>query len=452
MNEDDIEYDNDDDNTFHSTITTALTATCIVIQDHLDKAKHRLRKKKGRGRPFTIPRERMSILLIRRLLSDPYFKHSYCFSPQEIENLIQCIGPYVDVAPSGRTSAPNGIIPLETKVLATIRFLAGGSAYDIFPLFGIGHTSLFRCVWEVVQAINETPDMRIDFPHEHSKQRKIARGFQKKSTPRFNCCVGCIDGMLVWTEKPTEQNCAIMKCGPMRFMCGRKGKYGLNLQGVCDHIQRFISIWILHPGSSSDFLSFIRSSLYRSLQVPGYLFPGLVIFGDLAYVNNYYMVTPYKNVRAGDKDNFNFYHSQLRINIECAFGQLVHRWPILCRPLSANFGVKKQIALVHALCSLHNYCKNQRYNNDNSIMEWDDIVFPIPDGNGGMILPPATTTGTQIVSYDVTWRDNILDANEHFDDVEDAMTVLNSQRYTCVRTRLCDTVVQHNLRRPRPVS
>ena len=275
---------------------------------------------------------------------------------------------------------------------------------------------------------------------------------QEKSTPWFNCCVGCIDGMLVWTEKPTEQKCAIMNCGPMHFMCGHKGKYGLNLQGVCDHIQHFISIWILHPGSSSDFLSFTRSSLYRSLQVPGYLFPGLVIFGDLAYVNNYYMVTPYKNVRAGDKDNFNFYHSQLRINIECAFGQLVHRWPILRRPLSANFGVKKQIALVHALCSLHNYCKNQRHNNDDNMIEWDDIVFPIPDGNGGMILPPATTTGTQIVSYDVTWQDNILDANEHFDDVEDAMTVLNSQPYTCVRTRLCDTVVQHNLRRPRPIS
>ena len=86
------------------------------------------------------------------------------------------------------------------------------------------------------------------------------------------------------------------------------------------------------------------------------------------------------------------------------------------------------------------------------MIEWDDVVFPIPDGNGGMILPPATTTGTQIMSYDVTWRDNILDANEHFDDVEDAMMVLNSQPYTCVRTRLCDTVVQHNLRRPRPIS
>ena len=139
-------------------------------------------------------------------------------------------------------------------------FFAGGSACDIFPLFRIGHTSLFRCVWAIVHAINESQDMRIDFPMEHFKQQQIAHGFIKKHY-WFNCCVGCIDGMLVWTEKPTEHNCAVMKCGPMCFMCGRKGKYGLNLQGVCDHIQRFTFIWILHPGSSSDFLSFIRSSL-----------------------------------------------------------------------------------------------------------------------------------------------------------------------------------------------
>ena len=123
-------------------------------------------------------------------------------------------------------------------------FFAGGSAYDIFPLFGIGHSSLFRCIWAIVHEINEILDMRIDFPQEHFKQQQIAHGFMKKCTPQFNCCVGCINGMLVWTEKPTEHNCAVMKCGPMRFMCGRKGKYGLNLQGVCNHIQRFTSIWI----------------------------------------------------------------------------------------------------------------------------------------------------------------------------------------------------------------
>ena len=108
-------------------------------------------------------------------------------------------------------------------------FFAGGSAYDIFPLFGIRHTSFFRCIWAIVHAINKTPDMRIDFPMEHFKQQQIVHGFMKKSTPRFNCCVGCIDGMLVWTEKPTEHNCRVMKCGPMCLMCGWKGKYGLNL-------------------------------------------------------------------------------------------------------------------------------------------------------------------------------------------------------------------------------
>ena len=102
---------------------------------------------------------------------------------------------------------------METKLLASICFFAGGSAYDIFPLFGIGHTSFFRCVWAIVHAINKTPDMRIDFPMEHFKQANCA-WFHEKSTPWFNCYVGCIDGMLAWMEKPTEHNCAVMKCGP----------------------------------------------------------------------------------------------------------------------------------------------------------------------------------------------------------------------------------------------
>ena len=81
------------------------------------------------------------------------------------------------------------------------------------------------------------------------------------------------------------------------------------------------------------------------------------------------------------------------------------------------------------------------------MMQSEDVCFPIPDGNSGMILPPATTTGTKIASYDVTWWDEILDANDHFDDVEEAASVMNRQRYNCIRTRLCDPVAEHNLRR-----
>ena len=60
-------------------------------------------------------------------------------------------------------------------------FFAGGSAYDIFPLFGMGHTSLFRCFWAIVQAMNKTLDMRIHFPMEHFKQQQIVHGFMKKA-------------------------------------------------------------------------------------------------------------------------------------------------------------------------------------------------------------------------------------------------------------------------------
>ena len=80
------------------------------------------------------------------------------------------------------------------------------------------------------------------------------------------------------------------------------------------------------------------------------------------------------------------------------------------------------------------------------MMQWEDVRFPIPDGNGGMILSPATTIGTQIVSYDVTWWDDILDANDHFDNVEEGMSGIKRQRYNCIQTCLCDTLAEHNLR------
>ena len=138
----------------------------------------------------------MSILVIRWLMSDPYFKRSYHFSHSEIENLIQCIGPHFVISTNKKT-APIGLIPMETKLIVSICFFAGGSSYDIFPFFGIGQTSFFRCIWEIVNAINKAPDMRIEFSIDHINQQQIVHGFLQKSTHRFNCYVGCIDGMLV---------------------------------------------------------------------------------------------------------------------------------------------------------------------------------------------------------------------------------------------------------------
>jgi len=73
-------------------------------------------------------------------------------------------------------------------------------------------------------------------------------------------------------------------------------------------------------------------------------------------VSTEYMATPYKKAYSGVKSDYNYFHSQVRITIECTFGMLVHRWSILRRPLPARMGVRKQIALTLVLTKLHNFC------------------------------------------------------------------------------------------------
>ena len=55
---------------------------------------------------------------------------------------------------------------------------------------------------------------------------------------------------------------------------------------------------------------------------------------------------------------YNFYHSQLRITIERAFGVLVHRWAILRAPLTIP--LPKVAPLVECLVRLHNYCIDEK--------------------------------------------------------------------------------------------
>jgi len=118
---------------------------------------------------------------------------------------------------------------------------------------------------------------------------------------------------------------------------------------VVDHDGWFIDIEICHPGSTSDFLAFATSRLKAKLDTPGFLSPELVLFGDNAYGNSPYtmVVTPLKGAKVGDvQDDFNYYYQlQVRIHVECAFGQYVHRWGILRWPLPSSFGLTKTTAL-----------------------------------------------------------------------------------------------------------
>jgi hypothetical protein len=245
------------------------------------------------------------------------------------------------------------------RLAAAIRYFAGGSVWDIMISHGMSRTETYDSVWMVVDAVNNQLPMLV-YPASKEEQSTIASGFVGRSECRFDNCAGCIDGMLLWVEQPSKESCLSAGVGAKKFFCGRKHKFGLNLQAVCDANRRFIDLSILNPGSASDYLSFITSELYRRFSSsPDFLKPGLTIYGDNAYINNHFMTVPFSNA-VGVRDDFNFYHSQVRMNIECTFGIFTSRWRILKRPLSNSLSLSKVVALVFCLAKLHNFCIDGR--------------------------------------------------------------------------------------------
>ena len=214
--------------------------------------------------------------------------------------------------------------------------------------------------------------------------------------------------MLLVINQPTTKSCVAAGVGAKKFFCGRKHKFGLNLQAVCDSERRFLDFSILNPGSASDYLSFISSELYRSFcGTPKFLKAGLTIYGDNAYINNHYMTVPFPNA-VGVKDDFNYYHSQVRMNIECTFGIFTSRWRLLKSPLSSSISLSKVVALVFCLAKLHNFSIDERLKKSTT----DEVVALVPDRHH---QDPLTVFDCENPEDP---PEELLHGGDHFDDVD----------------------------------
>ena len=367
-------------------------------------------------------RNRRSVRDIYRELGKDYFRRAYRMKYGTFKRLATDLRPYI-IAAMGRTGTPryvrNGQITPDVRLACALRWFAGGSAYDIMTTYSIGHTDTIKSVWYVVDAVNRHPRFNIVYPDDHDKQRSIARGFQNVSSAGIDCCAGAVDGILIWTHKPSPKDCMEAGCGPVKFLCGRKKKFGLNCQAVCDVRGRILDISIMYPGSSSDILAFEGMSLFHKLE-EGILAPGLCLFGDNAYLNTPYMATPYAAVSGGTKDSYNFYHSQLRIRIECTFGMLTHRWAVLRSAIPMNITIQKTVALVMALAKLHNYCINADDGTSNLTSTANDEW--ITELNGAVPLVEPGDSDQDLIPQ------QLLDGGNHFDDVGGYAGRYNMQR------------------------
>ena len=130
--------------------------------------------------------------------------------------LLDKIEPYmVKQKKRKRGKTPNGDIDLSAKFSMALRWFAGGEPIDIMQTHGVGYYEVYISVWSVVDAINSCPHLSIQFP-THGEQIEIAEGFRKKSWVNFDNCVGCIEGMLVWINKPNKQTLRECDIGQMK--------------------------------------------------------------------------------------------------------------------------------------------------------------------------------------------------------------------------------------------
>jgi hypothetical protein len=349
-----------------------------------------------------------------------------------------------------RIYLPNGQILTDVRLACALGWFAGGSVYDIMTTYGISHTDAINSCWYVVDAVNSHPNFKIAYPEDHEKQRSIAEGFRQVSSANFACCAGAIEGILIWIHRPCERDCVECGCSAGKFFCGRKKKFGLNCQAVSDVRGRILDMSMIYPGSTSDCLAFEGMTLFQNLE-SGILAPGLCLFGNNAYLNASYMETPYACASGGSKDAYNFYHSQLRIRIECTFGMLTHRWSILRSAIPINVSIRTTVALVLCLAKLHNYCIDA----DNTTVvlsstasdEWQHEM------NGAVPMVPTDHSDS---NGGITPR-QLLDGGNHFDDIGINGRYNRQRRYNYMtaiegtqlpRDRLHDLVASVGLTRP----
>jgi hypothetical protein len=427
--------DEDDDFMLMSAAAVVVQAAAIASAEEEDnQGRQRLEGAK------TVKRTRRDPVVIFDEMGVIGFRRAYRMHRRTFIDLFEKVEPFMraDDNKRKRGATPNGPITKLCRFSMAIRFFAGGDRYDIGPVFGVSSNEVYRSVWRVVDAIHKNSSFDIEFPKDHDKQREIALGFKAKSKVNFDNCVGCIDGMLVWTNKPVE-TLEDIGVGPAKFYCGRKNKFGLNMQAVCDHKRRFLDVDITHPGSASDFTVWLNCKLRDAVETQNFLAKDLVLYGDNAYVNTPYMVTPFRGVSSGPKDDYNYYHSSTRITIEGAFGSLVHRWGCLRKPMPVNFAVSKISALVTVLCKLHNFCINA-----------DDISAPATTSADGLnIALEGGIISLNGLSSNVMPRvHDLLDAGDFVDPMHVQLRKQRQDNSELPVQRMLSYIEQHGFQRP----
>ena len=140
--------------------------------------------------------------------------------------------------------------------------------------------------------------------------------------------------------------------------------HSINVQAVCDSQGRFVDIDCHWPGSVHDAKIFSNSNIRSSiacnflpitfrLLIPGTAKVPNFLIGDPAYPLTPYCLKEYDYCTNDEEVIFNNLLRKARNPIECAFGSLKNRWPILTKKIDIK--LENIPKVIYTCFILHNF-------------------------------------------------------------------------------------------------
>jgi DDE superfamily endonuclease len=174
--------------------------------------------------------------------------------------------------------------------------------------------------------------VRVKFLQTPEELCNAAIGFSTISFQASNCnCVLVLNSYHLEIVTPSKKEAKNVK----PFFSGRCQTYGVNIQEACDHQCHFTFIGVASPGVMGDQEAITQIRLGDLIKKVSWI---VLCNRQLCLHTSEHLVPIFCAEQAivAKNDNFNFFASQLCIQIETAFGLMVKKWAILSHPLSVT--------------------------------------------------------------------------------------------------------------------
>jgi len=375
-------------------------------------------------------------------IDERLFTRAYRLSPATFDELLNKIRPALEKNETQAQRSSSSRIEPETRLAATLRYLAGGSYLDICFTHGIAIPSFYDCVWQVMGEINRVETIKFPTTDEAALKR-ISLGFESRTSGTLYGCVGALDGLCIRIRKPRAEETG----NNPGIYHNRKGFWSINLcvraaapvhcasaaaakppprrrrrdakraprtpacmtrlptpkspdrQATCDSEYRFTFSSMQAVGQTHDSSAFGYSDLSKDLEA-GLLPAPFWISADDAYCCSESLCTPYPGKKLGkEKDTFNHFQSNCRIKIEQASGHL--RTPVPTSPRLRQAKPSRPLTHPRALLSLRHLTVLRHLGRSLGHLVAPDDLRPGPCHAGGQLLLEAAQPLPEPLDSDV---------------------------------------------------